>query len=114
MKLRDEHYQQLVNHRGVIKMVAEQKLNVSNSPHDTMARVWMQLGQAPVNTNCNACVLATLCRHKQFNDTIREWHRLKQRQQRRISVCVKRAGRRSQRTNIVARQNKQGDKDENS
>jgi hypothetical protein len=57
MKLRDDQYQQLVNHRGVIKMVAEQKLNVSNSPHDTMARVWMQLGQAPVNTNCNACVL---------------------------------------------------------
>jgi hypothetical protein len=55
---------------------------------------------------------STLCRHKQPNDTIREWHRLKQRQQKRISVCVKRAGRRSQRTNIVARQNKQGDKDE--
>jgi hypothetical protein len=106
MKLRDDQYQQLVNHRGVIKMVAEQKLNVSNSPHDTMARVWMQLGQAPVNTNCNACVLATLCRHKQLNDSIREWHRLKQQQQKR-TFGVRKKGRAKKSKNKHCRKTKQ-------
>lgn len=57
MKLRDDQYQQLINHRNVIKMVAELGLNVSHSPHDIMANVWLDMGQAPVNTNCNACVL---------------------------------------------------------
>ncbi len=57
MTLRDDQYLKLYPHRAVIKMVAEQGLNVSNSPHNAMAMVWMDLGQAPVNTNCNACIL---------------------------------------------------------
>lgn len=57
MKLRDDQYQKLVVHRKIIKMVAELRFSVSNSPHDAMAMVWVDMGQAPVNTNCNACVL---------------------------------------------------------